>query len=144
MSEIGVGRSRKEAVEHVDDGIRSDRSCTNSLADMRHEECLAAGSRQCGNRALDTDAVGIRLDHGGGLRTACCVAQGTPVTRQRVEIDMENSTRFGVGGWRLRCVMCLSRHAVNRMAAAVISPPPCGEEPEVGVRRPGEPVSVAS
>jgi hypothetical protein len=71
VSGAGAG---KQTVQHIDRRIGINRANADRLAHMRHEERAATGARQSRHGLFDAGAVGIRLDDGGGFRTARVVA----------------------------------------------------------------------
>jgi len=68
------------------------------LAELGHEEAPRAGLEQGGSHPRQTQAVAVRLDHGGAGHAVQLVAEAPVVVRQRAQVDGQDGAGLGIFG----------------------------------------------
>ncbi len=93
-------RAGQQPVEHIDRGAGKNIANASSLRQGCHEERVAALRAQRARDLFEAEAVCVRLDDAGALRTSRCRVELVPVVAQGSKVDREHRTRpGGYGSW---------------------------------------------
>ncbi len=103
-----VGGLWRKAVEHVDCGVVRAGACAPRFGDVGDEKSLASGLGKLRSDRLETEPVGIGLDHGAAFDGEKLAAKRAPVRLDGIEIDRERPAGLRVeqAGCRFRQRLC--------------------------------------